>query len=343
MNFLSIVQAGAKAMTFHAAPDSYRADIPAEVNNFYTNVLLERAVPLFLHGLFAQKRSIPANSGSIVAKFRRYGALAVAGTLTDGVTPTGKSLSVTDITATAVQIGDFTRISDRVSIESPDPVLTEATEIFGEQKGDTEDQLARDVLVAGTTVQYASTAVSRVTVAAGMELTLDEVKEAVNTLKLANARKVTSISGASPGAGTIPIMAAFIGIVHPSVVNEVSTGLKKQTGWRWVSEYAPNTAILPGEIGMLDEVRFIESTNAKVFTGAGAASIDVYATLILGANAYGIVDVADSQNARMIYKGLGSAGSADPLDQRQTLGWKEYFITKILNDAFMVRIEHALV
>src|ERR1051326_2782752 len=144
-----------------AAPDSYRADIPAEVNNFYDRVFLERALPLNIHGLFGQTRNIPAKSGTAVIKFRRYGSLAVAGAITDGVTPTGKSLSVTDITATVLQYGDWTRISDVVDTQSPDPVLTEATELFGEQSGLTNDELTRDILVAGTTVQYASTAVSQ--------------------------------------------------------------------------------------------------------------------------------------------------------------------------------------
>lgn len=323
-----------------AAPDSFRADIPAEVNNFYDNVLLERALPLNIHGLFGQKRGIPANAGSAVIKFRRYGSLASAtSALTEGTTPTGKSLSVTDITATALQYGDYTKISDVVTTQSVDPILTEATAIFGEQMGLTNDELTRDVLVAGTTVQYASTAVSRVTVAATMVLNLAETKKAVTTLKNAKATKITSMSGVSTGVGTVPLNACFVGIVHPSV----SSGLKALTGWKDVQSYAVNVATIPGEIGSLDEVRFIETTNAKVFTGAGAAGIDVYATVILAANAYGIVDLANSQSQGVIYKALGSSGSADPLNQRQTLGWKEYFIAKILNDAFMVRIEHALV
>lgn len=321
-----------------AAPDSYRADIPAEVNNFYDRVLLTRAIPANVHGFFGQRRTIPANVGSAVIKFRRYTNFTAAGSLTDGVTPTGKSAAVTDITATALQYGDWTRVSDTVTLQSPDPVLTELTKMFGDQQGLTNDQLTRDILVAGTVVQYASTAVSRVTVAAGMKLVLAEVKEAVGTLKVANAKKITDISGVSPGVGTTPINACYVGIVHPLV----SQNLKAESGWINVQQYAANTTLLPFEIGTLDEVRFVESTNAKVFTGAGAASIDVYATMILAAEAYGIVDIANSQSSSVIYKALGSAGSADPLDQRQTLGWKEWFIAKILNDSFTVRIEHSL-
>jgi len=337
MNRYTMLFSSARAMTFFTAPDSYRADIPAEVNNFYDNVLLKRALPLLVHEMFGQRRNIPKNMGSKIIKFRRYSSLAVAGALTDGVTPTGKSLAVTDLTATALQYGDFTRISDEVDTQTLDPVLTETSEILGEQMGNTFDQLARDVLVAGTTIQYASSAVSRVTVAAGMTLIAAEIAEALLTLKLANASKVTQISGVSPGAGTVPINACYVGIVHPNT----RTVLTAQTGWTWVESYAVNTPLLPGEIGKLGEVRFIETTNGKIFTGAGAAGIDVYGTIILGANAYGIIDLGGSQASGTIFKSLGSAGSADPLDQRQTMGWKAYHVTKILNDAFMVRIEHA--
>jgi N4-gp56 family major capsid protein len=330
-----------------AAPDSYRADIPAEVNNFYDTLLLVRALPLNIHGLFGQKRSIPAGAGSNVIKFRRYGSLASAtSAITDGVTPTGKSLSVTDITATALQYGDFTRISDNVTTQSPDPVLTEATAIFGEQMGLTNDELTRDILGTGTVVAFCSASHSaHNTLATGDKITVTYVKAAVTTLKIAKARKITSMSSVNPGVGSIPVNACFVGICHPST----SALLKAETGWNSVQTYASNVTPFPGEIGSLDEVRFIESTNAKivltnaVFNSVTAnATIDVYFTTILAADAYGIVDLANSQGNGVIYKGLGSAGSADPLDQRQTLGWKEYFVAKILNDAFMVRLEHTI-
>ena len=320
-------------------PDTTRTQIPAEVNNFYDQVLLIRAVPLNVHAAFGQTRNIQKKAGSNTIKFRRYGALAVATTaLTEGTKPAGSQLSVTDITAAALQYGDFVTITDVVDEQSIDPVLTETAEIFGEQMGETNDLLTRDVLVAGTVVQYASTATSRVTVAAGMVLNAAEIREAVRTVKVAKARKITAISGASPGIGTVPIWSCFVGIVHP----RGSFDLKGVTGFETPEKYAPNTVLLPGEVGRLDEVRFVESANAKLFAGAGAGAIDVYATMILGAQAYGVVDLGNSQNVGFIFKPLGSAGSADPLNQIQSAGWKEYFVAKILNDNFMVRIEHAV-
>jgi N4-gp56 family major capsid protein len=316
-----------------------RSAIPAEVNNFYDRVLLSRALPLNIHGLFGQKRRIPSKAGAAIIKFRRYGILSSATTvLTEGTTPGGSNLSVTDLTATVYQYGDFTTITDVVDDQSPDAVLTETVGLQGDQMGLTNDELTRNIIAAGTVVRYTASRASRVYVAAGDIILVADIKVAVRTLKVAKARKITSISSASPGSGTVPINACYIGICHP----RVGYDLKGMTGWKPVETYAANTTLMPGEIGSYDEVRFVESTNAKVFTGEGASSIDVYATIILGAEAYGLIDLGNSPSSQTIFHGLGSAGSSDPLNQRQTMGWKEYFTAKILNDAFMIRIETAV-
>lgn len=315
-----------------------RSQIPAEVNNFYDRTLLMRAIPLYVHGRFAQTRSIPRQAGSSTIKFRRYSNLAAATTaLIEGTTPAGKQLATTEVTATVAQYGDFVTVTDVLDYESADPVLMEAAEILGDQAGDTLDQITRDVLAAGTTVQYASTATSRVTVAASMKMSVDEVKEAVRTLKNNNAMRVTKMVKPETGISSEPIDAAFVGIVHPDTTYD----LQGLTGFVPVEKYANHSTVMEGEVGKINEVRFVETTNAKVFTGAGAASIDVYATLIMGANAYGTVAV-NGESLKNIVKPLGSAGSADPLDQRATSGWKATHTAVILNDSFMVRIEHAV-
>jgi N4-gp56 family major capsid protein len=130
---------------------------------------------------------------------------------------------------------------------------------------------------------------------------------------------------------------AYIGIVSP----EGWYDLQDETGWVPVEKYSSTMKLLEGEVGKLGDVRFIETTNAKVFTAGGASSIDVHTTLILGAEAYGITRIS-GESLKNIVKPLGSAGSADPLEQRGTTGWKATFVAKILNDAFMVRIEHAV-
>lgn len=309
--------------------------VVTHVRSFYDKDLLERALPFLLHTLFGQQRDIPQHNSQTI-KFRRYNSLAVATTaLTEGTTPSSTSLSVTDVSATVAQYGAYVELTDVLETTTEDPIILEVNELLGEQAGNTFDQLARDVMVTGTGVQYASTATSRSSVSSAMKLTADEVREAVRTLKNNKAKRITSMVNASTGVDTTPVSSAYVGIVHPNTTYD----LKDESGWTPVEKYSSTTSLLPNEVGKIDEVRFVETTNAKVFTGAGASSIDVYATLILGQNAYGVTRVS-GKALETITKPLGKG--EDPLNQRATHGWKGYFVAKILNDDFMLRIEHAV-
>ena len=325
-------------------PNTTRTQIPAEVNNFYDRTLLERAMPLMLHTRWAQVRDLPKNAGTKVIKFRRYGNLTAATTpLQEGVTPAGSQLSVTDITATVAQYGDYITVTDVVTYESEDAVLMEAAEIMGDQNGDTIDQLCRDIMNAGTGAIYSGSGNTQTSdVAAGDVITLANLDSAIATLKANNAKKITRQINASTGYATSPIKAAFISIIHPVIAVKVRTLAVAASMWTPVEKYASQSGVMEGEIGSYDDIRFVETNNAKVKLLAGTGTIDVYCTLVFGANAYGITRIS-GEALKNIVKPLGSAGSADPLDQRATSGWKATFVAKILNENFMQRIESAKV
>lgn len=311
---------------------------------FYNRTMLERAQPAEVHGRFGQTRPIPKNNGN-QAKFRRYSQLAPATTaLTEGVTPAGSSLSVTDLTATLAQYGDFVTLSDMIQLTTLDPLLTETAEILGDQAGTTIDQVRRDVLVAGTSVAYsngANRAAVNTILSAGL------LKQAVRALKRQNAKKMKQAMAANGNIATQGLRASFVGIIHP----DTEATLKSITGYVPLNAYPSQMAIMEDEVGYFDEIRFVSSTNAKVFANGGAtggtnvistggSNADVYATLLFGMDAYGIVPLS-GESLRNIVKPLGSAGSADPLDQRSTSGWKATTTTLILNDSWMMRLEHA--
>ncbi len=316
-----------------------KTQITDEVNVFYVRTLLERALPNLVYTKFGQVRDIPRNAGTNTIKFRKYTALSAATTaLTEGTTPTGSQLAVTDITADVLQYGDYVTVSDIVTYESQDAVLTETAQMQGEQVGLTLDTLCRDTLAAGSTVQYADNRANRYLIIASSLITANEIREAVATLGGNNAKKITSIVGPDGGFNTSPINAAYIGIVSPKTVYT----LKGLTGWVPVEQYANKADIMPGEAGALDEVRFIVSTQAKYWAAATAsAAVDVYATLILAREAYGISHIS-GEALQFITKPLGSAGTADPLNQRATAGWKATFVAKILDDNYMLRLEHSV-
>jgi N4-gp56 family major capsid protein len=321
-----------------------RTQIPAEVNNFYDRTLLLRAVALFVHTRWAQVRDIPKNAGTKTIKFRRYGNLTAATTpLSEGVTPAGSQLAVTDITAVVAQYGDYVTVSDVLTWESEDAVLMEAAEIEGDQAGDTLDQLTRDILNAGTGAIYSGSGNTQTSdVAAGDVISYGNLDTACLNLKNNKAKPITRQINPSTGYNTTPIPACFIGIIHPEITAKVATF----TGWTPVEKYPNQTGVMEGEVGSYSangsKIRFVETTNAKIKTSAGTGSIDVYCTLILAQNAYGISRIS-GEAMKNIVKPLGSAGSADPLDQRATSGWKATFVAKILNEDYLQRIESAKV
>lgn len=309
------------------------AEVPSAVNNFYVRTMLKAARPLLVHTRWAQVKDIPRNSSEAI-RFRRYTLLSAATTaLTEGTTPSGSTLTVTNVTSTVLQYGDFIQLSDYLQFTTLDPLITELSDMLGQQAGNTLDQLCRNVINAGTTVQYASSATSRATVTAAMTISRDEVREAVRTLQNNNAEKLTSMVNPDTGFNTSPLNACYVAISSPSTLYD----LKNATGFIPVEQYANKSNVMDGEAGAMDDVRFVVTTNASTF----ASTVTVHATLVLAKNYYAISRVS-GEAMKMITKPLGSAGSADPLDQRSTIGWKASFITTRLNENFCVRIEHGV-
>lgn len=311
---------------------------------WYDRNLLDRAVPADIHGRFGQERPLATRSGNQI-KFRRYEALAAATTpLVEGVTPSGNSQTTTDVTATLAQYGDFLNVTDMVTLTNQDPVLTEIGMVLGEQAGLTIDQVRRDVMVAGTNVIYTNGSARNTenTVISAVAL-----RTAIRYLGRQNAKYVRSLMKAGMSENTIGIRPAYIGLIHP----DTEAQLEQIPGYIPITEYSDAMKAEEDECGSYRNIRFFRSTNCKVFTAAGAAvgtdgmisagavSNDVYATLIIAANAYGVCPLDDNAMQNII-KPLGSAGAADPLNQRATSGWKAITTTTILNQNWITRIEH---
>lgn len=85
------------------------------------------------------------------------------------------------------------------------------------------------------------------------------------------------------------------------------------------------------------------STNdVAAIVGPGTSGAPVAATLIFGDKAYGVVDL-DSRNVHTIVKPSGSAGTADPLNQVSTVGWKvNGFTAKLLQPTWLVQVLHGI-
>lgn len=292
-------------------------DLSPEMKTYYDRVLIRNAEPKLVHDQFAQKRPIPKGSGMEI-EFRRFPALAKQMTpLTEGVTPDGQKLSVTKITAKLAQYGGYIVSSDLLELTAIDNMLQETIKLLGSQAGRTSDTITREVLAGGLNVRYANGKTSRSNIAASDVLTVADVKKAVRDLKTKNAEKINGY---------------YVAIVHPDAVYD----LQNDEEWISASKYAGSEQIFNGEVGKLYGVRFVETTEAKIWDVDG---VSVYGTLFLGSDAYGVTTLA-GRGIETIIKQKGSAGTADPLNQRSSVGWKLLKTAKILVDEYMVRLEH---
>ena len=343
-------------------------------------------------------------------EFRKYDPLPKALTvLTEGVTPDGQKLTMSTLKSEVRQYGSYITLSDVLLLTAIDNNLVQATKLLGKQAGETLDTITREVLNGGTNVQYAEGQVSsRAQLNGGQTdatqnhyLTVDAIRMAVRTLKNQNAEKIGD---------------SYVAIIHPDIAYD----LMSDKAWKDVKDYDPEDWYA-GEIGKIAGVRFVETTEAKIFKSAnltksnatltvkgtvtkafkvpvteeitkedafkmagkqitinsgatiytilsaeagaaGNASITVdkevtaadtnpiatvgggksgravYSTLVLADNAYGVTDI-EGGGLQHIVKNLGSAGSADPLNQRATVGWKAIKTAERLVEPYMVRIE----
>ena len=298
-----------------------------EMKTFYSDYLIDLAEPNLVHDQFGQKHPIPKNGGKQI-EFRKYDPLPkLLNPITEGVTPNGQKLTMGVITATVQQYGGYVELSDILLLTAIDNNLVQATKLLGSQAGRTLDTITREVLNGGTNVQYAEGQVtSRSALVGGQAsgnhyLTVDAVRKAVRFLKVMNAPKING---------------SYVGIIHP----DVSYDLMSDPKWVNVKTYSDPDGIYEGEIGKIEGVRFVETSEAKVFEKAGASNVDVYSTLILGDDAYGVTEISGG-GLQHIVKQLGSAGTADPLNQRATCGWKATKVAERLVEAYMIRIETA--
>lgn len=290
-----------------------------EMKTYYSDYLIDNAQPELVHDQFAQKHPIPKNGGKTI-EFRKFVPFNKATkALTEGITPDGGTLSVTKLEATVAQYGYYVTLSDVLQLTSIDNTLVETTKLLGAQAGMTLDTITREVLAGGTNVIYAGGKEARAALDESCKLTVDDIYKAARCLKAQNAPKIDG---------------SYVAIIHPDVAYD----LMRNEEWIEAHKYAATTELFEGEIGKIAGVRFVETTEAKIFADGGKDGRDVYATLVLGANAYGVTEI-EGGGLRHIVKQLGSGGTSDPLDQRSTAGWKAIKVAERLVENYMTRIE----
>lgn len=300
--------------------------ITPAVNAYFNKLLLVRNKPKLIHGLFADRSSLPGGNGKTIV-WRRFAQLATATTeILEGITPPGKYLSKQDIRATVAQYMDFIHITDVLEFTCENTILNVGVSELNDQMYRTEDELIRNILVSTASSLTATNGPDTAT-----SLNETDIDTIANTLQNNDAHPVTPLIRASVGQGTAPVLPSYWALMHTALNKD----LKTVTGFMNTSEYANQGTVMESERGSVNEVRFLASSVAhkegdadKAFpTSAGT----YYYIPVLARHAYGVVAL-EKANAKLIIHPRGSAGSADPADQRSTAAWKFMNVCRILND-----------
>ena len=310
-----------------AALNNTSGTMTAEMKTFYEKRLIDQAEPRLVHDQFADYYPVPQNGGKTI-EFRKYDSLPKATTpLTEGVTPNGQTLNVTTITSDLHQYGGWTPLTDVLQMTAIDNNVVQATRVLASQAGRTMDSITRDVLAGGTNVLYAPKQS-----AGGTETAVTSRAGLDKTCTL--TPKLFFQAAAQLGAmNADPIGDSYIAIIHPYAAYDLKTSRE----FIEVHKYADPEAMFRGEIGKLGNIRFIETSEAKIWKDATCPTgLAVFGTLVLGAHAYGVTEL-EGGGLEHIVKQLGYGD--DPLNQRASVGWKGMRAAERLVEQYMIRIE----
>ncbi len=290
------------------------------MQTFYNRTLLRTFEPELVHLQFGEIYPMPLNNG-LIMNMRKLVPLATDTTaLKEGDPGEGVLMSEVQQVVQLKQYGKYGNFSDLFDMANLDVNLSRKIEAFANQGARSIDAVVREELATCTNVIYAGGKTSRAALTPTDKLTSVELRKAVKMLKKANAQRFNGY---------------YIAIVGPDVTYD----LQDDDAFVKVSQYQDKENIYTGEVGRLFGVRLVETTEAKIFEGKGASGADVASVIVLGKYAYGVTSWKGAK-PRVIVKPSGSAGTADPLDQISSVGWKmDGFGVKLLQPEFAVRIE----
>lgn len=286
---------------------------------YYDRLLLKMLRQLnFEYSKYATEKTLPRNFGDTI-NWRRFVKLNPnTQALTEGVTPAGRSISGFSLTAVVRQYGDIMYLSDLVDIQQMDDVKREYTVELGYLAKETLDLIVRNVLVAEGSAYFAGAKT-------GLgDLTTSEKPAIDDFRKITIAMKKAHLGGNRKANGR------YVALLSPEVMYDLFDDQRMKDYMSWGQSNAP---FADGMVVDIFGMRFVEVLNAP---SAQNDAVTAHDSIVIAEEAYAITKL-EGAGVKIITKGLGSAGTEDGLDQRQSIAWKiSGFGAKVLNNEAVV-------
>lgn len=300
------------------------------VRTVYSKEIEFKALPNMRFYQFATVKTELGTTPGLTIQMLTYDNLKLGGNLTEGTRMTTQALSQSMKSITVSEKGNAVAVSELLLQSSFDDIMASATTLLGRDYALVVDTQLRDTALSGTNVVYGRKAngekvTQRNDITKECVLSVATIKDAVEILATNNAPKYRGES--------------WICFVHP----HQSRSLRDDAHWIQASHYGKPEQLFTGEIGMIDDVRFIETTlmcNGNVTDQdpahkAGLQATDgtkVYQSVIFGDNYYAI---AFGLPVEMRDNGVIDFG------REHGIAWYSIFGTGLLHNEYGVVIETA--
>jgi N4-gp56 family major capsid protein len=224
--------------------------------------------------------------------------------LSEGVPPIGETMTIQQVTATALQWGDKVTITDVAEMTVKHPLFKKATELVALQLSETLERNTFLALMGGTQVNYVNSRGSRGALQAGDVLdgqTVIRTDMALETLGaprfMGDEMTDTKIDAGKPtkASDNPRSMPHYVAICHHAVVAD----FRQQSDVKLAWTYSDLNRLYNYEAGEWSGIRFCKTNMVPSFTGVANNGLTFAAGTAgsLGtASYYVIVTASDTQN-----------------------------------------------
>lgn len=327
MNFLSALALKAHADTTVATTvgQSNGGTLFSDgVRVVYSREIEFKALPIMRFSQFATQKTELGVEPGLTISMLTYDNLKLGGALQEMQNMSTQALSGSMKQITVQEHGNAVSNSELLIQSSFDDIMATTTTLLGRDYALVMDCELRDVALSNTNVVYAGGKASRDALTKDDKLKVSTIKDAIEILATNNAPKYANMY--------------WICFVHP----HQSRDLRDDSAWINASNYGAPEQLFTGEIGRIDDTRFIETTlmcNGKASVNDPAykaelasGSVPIYQAVIFGDQYYGI---AWSLPVELRDNGVEDFG------RKRSLAWYAIWGTGLLHSDYGVVIETA--
>lgn len=312
--------------------------LTGQARTFYARMFIDRLHANRGAAQFGQVDSLALRNGRTIS----WSTLAKLGRMQqieEGLNPTASNTTTGSVTATLQDFSELVEFSSHVELNAEDPYLAELTVEMAEQFLQEQDITFLEELDTSTNIIRPNARANDAAVVAGDVIDADSIKLAVYNLRKNNVRPITGYINPTTGVSTVTGRPAYIGFVDALT----SYDLEAVTGFKSADTYRTGTDLYQGEIGMVNDVRFILTENTFLLTeaDAGASStVDVQHTPIFGTGAVGIARLGN-RSLQFFARSAEQIDSGNPAGRKGSFSTVAEWKVKTLDASRVQKIHHS--